>query len=655
LSKLPIEKEDPDYWKPMLAQIAEKPFDHENWIYEIKYDGYRTLAVINANEVKLYSRNQMPMSTQFKSIRDELSNIKHSAVLDGEVVIEDETGKSSFQLLQNFRKSGKGELKYYVFDLLNLDNHNTRNLPLLDRKELLKTLLADVQGNIIYSDHIFEKGIEFYAAAGKKNLEGIIAKNSKSQYLPGKRTGEWLKIKINQQEEAVIIGITTPRGSRKFFGALLLGQYQDDELIYIGSCGTGFNDQTLKDLHRKLKPYFTDKASVEKKLKQKNIQWVKPKFVCMVKFTEKTGDGLLRHPVYLGLRDDKKAKEVKAEVPNEVPNEIPNEIPNEEKKELKADASYIKSGKDDSTNKQTSNYSLKIGKVNLKLTNQDKVYFPDSGITKGELVTYYKEISEVMLPYLKNRPQSMNRFPNGINGMSFYQKDVDVSKVPRWLKTTEVYSESGKGNINYLICNDQATLVYMANLGCIEINPWNSTIQKPENPDWLVIDLDPGNIAFQEVVKAALVVKEIIEEMGVTCYCKTSGATGLHVYMPLGAKYDYDTVKLFAELIAFTVNKRIPETTSIERSVKKRKNKIYLDFLQNRRGQTLAAPYSVRPRPGATVSTPLEWKEVNRKLSPSQFTMKNILKRLDKKGDLWTPVIGEGADLNKIMDAATGF
>jgi bifunctional non-homologous end joining protein LigD len=257
------------------------------------------------------------------------------------------------------------------------------------------------------------------------------------------------------------------------------------------------------------------------------------------------------------------------------------------------------------------------------------------------------------LPYLKDRPQSMNRFPNGINGQSFYQKNVEKDKIPSWLKTFEVYSESSERNIDYLLCNDKATLVYMANLGCIEINPWNSTVKNPDKPDWVVIDLDPPKKKpdFKKVIEAALVVREITDKLEIECYCKTSGATGLHVYIPLGAKYDYDTVKIFAQLIAQKVNEKLPKTTTLNRPLDQRKNRIYVDYLQNRQGQTLAAPYSARPKPGATVSTPLEWEEVNENLSPSNFTIKNMLKRFEKKGDLWKPVLGKGIDIPKIIES----
>jgi bifunctional non-homologous end joining protein LigD len=300
--------------------------------------------------------------------------------------------------------------------------------------------------------------------------------------------------------------------------------------------------------------------------------------------------------------------------------------------------------------KTENNYDRKIDGITLHFSNQNKEYFPEDHITKGDLVNYYDKVAEFLLPYLKDRPQSMNRFPNGIHGTSFYQKDIDLDKSPDWLRTFKVHSETSSHQyIDYLVCNDKATLLYMANLGCIEINPWNSTTKNPENPSWLVIDLDPDDIHFREVIKAAHVTKQVFDELDTECYCKTSGATGLHIYVPLDAKYDYDTVKTFAQLIAHTVQVRLPNTTSIERAVKKRPNRIYVDFLQNRRGQTLAAPYSVRPRPGATVSTPLEWHEVNEKLSPRDFTIKNILKRLEKKGDLWKPVIGKGADLEMII------
>ncbi|MBF4515513.1 DNA ligase D [Flavobacterium sp. ANB] len=621
--------------KPMLATLSEEPFNDPEWIFENKYDGYRTVAVINSDDVALFSRNKLSFDKNFESIQKELQKIKHQAILDGEVVVENASGEANFQLLQNYLKTGKGIIKYYVFDILNLDGFSTTNLPLLERKELLKMLLEKYSfSNVFYSEHTIENGIKQLELAAKNKREGIIAKKASSLYFVGKRNSDWLKIKIAQQEEAVIIGITKPKNSRQYFGAILLGQYYGKDLKFIGKCGTGFTEDTLKQLYTKFKPYFINESPVAEKVPLRDsIQWIKPKFVAQVKFTEWTDDLRLRHPVYLGLRVDKKATEVF----------LPS------KNKTKPNKDVMTAAEDPKTNKTEDNFDLKVGKNTVHLTNQNKIYFPDDKITKGEIVQYYNEVADLILPYLKDRPQSMNRFPNGITEPNFYQKDVDVDKIPSWLKTKKVFSESNNENLNYLICNDKATLLYMANLGCIEINPWNSTINHIENPDWLVIDIDPSNDKFEEVIQTALTVKEIMDELETECYCKTSGASGLHVYIPLGAQYDYDSIKIFAELIARKIHERLPKITSLERSIKKRKNKIYVDYLQNRRGQTLAAPYSVRPVAGAQVSTPLEWSEVNSKLHPSQFTIKNALQRFEKKGDLWTPVLGKGANLKKIM------
>lgn len=647
-----IKKVPVTFSSPMLASLTEKPFDNADWIFENKYDGYRTLAVINEDDVELFSRNKISFTNNFKPVTDDLKKITHNVVLDGEVVVEDESERSNFQLLQNYLKTGKGNIKYYVFDILNMDGNDTTNLTLLERKELLKMLLSNFKfSHVFYSDHILEKGIDFFELAAKKESEGIIAKKADSLYTIGKRSGDWLKIKLSQQEEAVIIGITEPKNSRTYFGALLLGQYQDNKLKFIGKCGTGYTQQILKELHEKFTPYFIDKSPLEEKIPLRDkIQWIKPKFICQVKFAEWTQDNQLRQPVYLGLRIDKKVKEVVFGGKNKETVIEENKIIVEENKaEMEKKDNKEDNKKDNKKANQENDYDLKVGKTTLHLTNQNKIYFPDDGITKGDIINYYSEVADLILPYLKDRPQSMYRFPNGINQSGFYQKDVDDDKIPSWLKTEQIFSESNDANIDYLICNDKATLLYMANLGCIDINPWNSTIKHIDNPDWVVMDIDPEKDDFKEVVKTALTVKEVMDTFETECYCKTSGASGLHVYIPLGGRYDYDSVKIFAELIAREVHLRLPDTTSLERSIKKRNHKIYVDYLQNRKGQTLAAPYSVRPKPGATVSTPLEWSEVNEKLSPSQFTIKNVLKRFEQKGDLWKPVLGKGADIKAII------
>jgi len=626
-----------EFLKPMLASVREKPFDDDEWIFENKYDGYRTIVVINAQNVDLFSRNEISFNSNFKPIAEELKQIDHTVVLDGEIVVENDSGKADFQLLQNYMKTGIGNLKYYVFDLLNLDGNLLTELSLLERKELLKILFNKYPfSNVFYSEHTIGDGIKQFEKAVKNKTEGIIAKKADSTYAVNRRSINWLKIKTANEEEAIIIGITEPKNSRKYFGAILLGQYSGKKLQYIGKCGTGFTESVLKDLYTKLEPYFIEKSPLDEKIALRDkIQWIKPKIVCQVKFSEWTQDQHLRHPVYLGIRIDKKAEDILLSFKNDATTILkPKEMAvTKPKKQI-----------------QTENdFDLKVGKTVLHLTNQNKIYFPKDKITKGEIVQYYNEVSELILPYLKDRPESMNRFPNGIDSPSFYQKDVDVDKIPKWLKTKKIFSESNNADIDYLICNDKETLLYMANLGCIEINPWNSTIKHIQNPDWLVIDLDPAKDDFKQVVQTALIVKEVLDELETECLCKTSGASGLHIYIPLGAQYDYDSIKILAELIAKEVHSRIPEITSIDRSIKKRNSKLYIDFLQNRRGQTLAAPYSVRPKSGATVSTPLEWSEVNEKLHPSQFTIKNVLSRFEKKGDLWKPVLSKGANIKKII------
>ncbi|WP_426485224.1 DNA ligase D [Flavobacterium sp. 2] len=623
-----------EFIKPMLANSVKKPFDDEEWVFENKYDGYRTIAVINPNKIELFSRNQISFNTNFKPIAEELKKVDHTVVLDGEIVVENDSGLADFQMLQNYLKTGIGNLKYYVFDLLNLDGNKLTELSLLERKELLKILFNKYSfSNIFYSEHTIGDGIKQFEIAQKNKSEGIIAKKATSSYAVGNRSSNWLKIKLSNEEEAIIIGITEPKNSRKYFGAILLGQYKGKVLKYIGKCGTGFTESVLKELYDKMQLLFTEKSPLDEKISLRDkIQWVKPKLVCQVKYSEWTEDKHLRHPVYMGLRIDKNVKEVISETKDSTITPIKSKM------------------KDSRENKNENDFDLIVGKRMLHLTNQNKIYFPKDGITKGEIIEYYNEVAPLILPYLKNRPESLNRFPNGIDAPSFYQKDIDLDKTPSWLKTQKIFSESNNENIDYLICNDTETLLYMANLGCIEMNPWNSTIKKINNPDWLVMDLDPATADdFDIVIKTALTAKKVMDELETECLCKTSGATGLHIYIPLGAQYDYDSIKILGELIAKEIQSRIPDITTTERSIKKRSNKLYIDYLQNRRGQTLAAPYSVRPKPGATVSTPLEWNEVNEKLHPSQFTIKNVLSRFEKKGDLWQPVLSKGANIKKII------
>lgn len=596
----------------MLATLTDAAFDSSEWVFEIKWDGYRTIATVQDGEVHLESRNNLSFDEKFAPVAEALAGLKHDVVLDGEVVVLDDHGRASFQLLQTYAKTQSGSIVYYVFDVLWVDGRDVTELPLLDRKALLKDLLPE-NDVIRYSDHIDERGKAFYNAAEKQGLEGIMAKKADSTYALGYRSKNWLKIKTHKRQEAVIAGYTEARGSRSHFGALILGMYKDDQLVYIGHTGTGFDRDLLNDLHKKLQPLRVAKSPFTEVPKTNQpATWVKPKLIAEVKFQEWTADGHMRQPVFIGLREDKSPKEVTKE--------------------------KVMSAAKKPASKAT-------------FTNLDKLYWKKEKITKGDVIAYYDAIAEYMLPYMKDRPQSLNRTPDGAGGMSFYQKDM-TGKAPDWITLHPSFSESNNETINYMVCTDKDSLLYMANLGCIEMNPWHSRTKKPDNPDYCVIDLDPHEIGFDKVVETAIVVHQVLESLGIEGYPKTSGATGLHIYIPLGAKYTYEQSKQLAHIVVSLVHEQIPSFASLERSPAKRRRKVYLDFLQNRESQTLACAYSLRPKPGATVSTPLHWDEVVKGLSPSMFTITSIFDRLKDVGDIFGGVLKRGINLSKVLREA---
>lgn len=634
--------------KPMLATLVEEPFDRAGWLFEIKWDGYRAVAEVSPEGVSLYSRNHKSFEHKFTPIVESLRGLAHEAVLDGEVVVIDEQGRSDFQLLQNYQTTGVGRLRYYVFDLLYLDGRDLRGLPLGERKALLGKVIAGLP-DVLLSEHVEEHGAAFFQAAAAQGLEGIIAKNGSSPYREGERCLDWLKLKMHQRQEAVIGGFTEPRGSRKDLGALLLGVYVGTELTYIGHTGGGLNTRGLSELRTRLEP-LVQKACPFRVRPAANapVHWVQPELVCEVKFQEWTQDGIMRQPIFLGLREDKPARAVRREEARPLADTAPAQR-------------QRRTGRVRPLPMAAAERSVRAlsrsahGMVHEPaLTNLEKVYWPEEGYTKGELIAYYREVASVLLPYLKDRPQSLHRHPNGIAGKSFFQKDVRKQPPPDWVETVVIPPDSGQKPLTYLLCQNEATLLYLANLGCIEINPWNARVGTLEHPDYLILDLDPEDAPFANVIDAAVTIRKLLERAGAPSLCKTSGKRGLHVVVPLGAHYDCDQARQFAELIATLVHQERPETTSLVRSPALRQGKVYLDFLQNRRGQTLVAPYSVRPYPGATVSTPLYWREVKKGLHPSAFTIKTMPRRLNKVGDLWEPVLGRGIDLQSCLERLAG-
>jgi bifunctional non-homologous end joining protein LigD len=612
----------------MLAKPHEKAFDDEDWIFEIKWDGYRAVADLSKNEPLFYSRNGISFLSKFDKVSQDFENQKQKMILDGEIVAYDENGRPNFQLLQQIGDNPDLALVYQVFDLLWLNGHSTEELPLIQRKELLKDALIETDV-IKYCDHIPEKGVEFFNQMKKMKLEGMIAKKSDSFYIENHRSSDWLKIKFTNTEEAIICGFTEPRGAREGFGALILGKYIDEKLIYSGHTGTGFNNESLNLLHERLKKLVI-KTSPFETIPKTNmpVTWVKPELVCEIKYSEITKDGIFRHPVFVAIREDKNPEEI-----------------NEKPKEMKA---KTPSQKNSASEKEK---EITLDKHNVKLTNQDKIYFPKDGITKGDVIEYYQSVAQYILPHLKNRPLSLNRFPNGIEEQGFYQKDAS-DNIPDWIKTTQVYSESNDKYIDYIYCNDKATLAYLNNLGCIDLNPWNSSLPDLEHPDYLVLDLDPSKKnTFDDVIETALQVNEVLKSIKIKGYCKTSGSTGIHIYIPMGGAYDFDQVKDFAHILMKQVNEKLPKITTLERSLQKRDDKkIYLDYLQNRTGQTLASAYSLRPKEGASVSMPLEWEELKPGLKPTDYTIHNALERIKEKGDLFKPVLGKGIDMMKALE-----
>ncbi len=650
---------------PMLATLVDKPFDEPGWLYEIKWDGYRAIALCNKGKVELKSRNNKSFNEKFYPVYDAIKQWNINAVLDGEIAVLNKDGISHFGALQNWRSEADGDLVFYVFDILWLDGHILTNLPLTKRRDYLRSILPD-EGIIRLSEDFKTSAPEFLELAGKIGLEGIIAKKEDSIYHPGIRSREWLKIKVNKRHEVIIGGFTNNDGSAKTFSSLLVGVKENGKLRYTGKIGTGFSEKLQKEMMARFKPFITDKIPFESvpdinkpsrfrpNPPNAKATWLKPKLVCEVSYTEMTDDGVMRHPSFEGMRVDKDAKDVHEEIPESTEKVVRKKGRSKTATETKkVDTGKLLTPAKDKERKTLLNPTdeTQVRKVNgheLKFSNLSKIFWPAEKYTKRELLNYYYQVAPYILPYLKDRPQSLNRFPNGINGKSFYQKDV-TGKVPDWIDTFP-YHTSDEKDKNFMICNDEASLLYMVNLGSIEINPWNSTIQKPENPDWCILDLDPdtGN-SFEQVIQTAQKVKELLDAIHVEGFCKTSGSTGIHIYIPLGAKYSYDECQLFGKLIATHVHHELPRFTSIERLTNKRSGKLYIDYLQNRPKATLAAPYSARPKPGATVSMPLHWEEVKKGLKMKHFNIKNAINRIKEEGDIFKGVLGKGADIKKAV------
>ena len=598
----------------MLATLGEEPFSNPGWLFEIKYDGVRVLAWRENDRVELRGRSGQDFAGRYPEVTAALRALPLDRFcLDAEVVALDETGRASFQLLQARmgltrpadveHARGAVPVSAVVFDVLALDGRDVRRLPLEARKECLKLLLPP-RGFVHYGDHVVGHGIEFLDAACEQRLEGIVAKKLGSAYV-AKRSRDWLKIKCQLRQEFVIGGYTEPQGSRARFGALHLGLYDQGGFVYVSKVGTGFDDATLDRVWEKLGPL--DRATppfASGTPAGRGHHWVEPRLVCEVRFTEWTRDGGIRHPAFLGLREDKR------------PEECVREVPVEEKK--------------------------------VVITNPRKVFWPDEGYSKTDLIEYYDAVAPWLLPYLRDRPLVLTRFPDGIKGKSFFQKDAP-EWVPSWIRTERIHADDADRDIDYFIVNDRESLRYVVNMGTIPLHLWSSHLPTLDRPDWLVLDLDPKGAPFTDVVKVARTLHGVLDELELPSYVKTSGATGLHIVLPLGARYDYEVTRTFARLLATIGVEEEPAISTVARPLRARGGKVYIDWGQNGHGQTIVAPFSVRPLPGAPVACPLRWEEVTARLDPARFTIKTAPARFEKVGDPLAPVLSGAIDVTATL------
>ncbi len=617
--------------KVMLAELRREPFSKPGWFFELKYDGYRLLAAREkaepgASGVRFFFRSGIESTVAFPELVRALRSLPYeSLVLDGEVVVLDEEARPSFERLQKRgrltrpldaeRAAVELPATYYVFDLLGFCGFDLRPLPLATRKEILRRVLPRA-GPLRYTDHVEERGEELYAAVRQTGLEGVMAKQADSPYRAG-RSPAWLKLRADRTGDFAVIGFTPPKGGRTGFGALHLGVLEGPHLVYAGRVGSGFSDAQLTDLSARLEADRRDDPPVSGPVPRgAGNAWVEPRIVVEVRYTEATESGQLRHPVFLKERTDLQVSDcVRASGAPAADDERPAE---------------------------------RMPRPQVPFTRPDKVFWPEEGFTKGDLIDYYRAVSKWLLPYLADRPVVLDRYPDGIHGKNFFQKNAP-DFAPDWIRTESIWSEEGASETAYFVCDDEETLLYLANLGAIPLHVWSSRFRTLQAPDWSILDLDAKEAPFADVIEVARAIHALCESIELPSFAKTSGATGLHVLIPLGGTCTYAQSKQLAEVLSRVVSSELKELCTIARTVAARKGRVYLDYLQNGYGKLLVAPLSVRPRPGATVSTALLWDEVAPGLDPEAFTIRTVPERLERGGDPLRPVLDLQPELPRIL------
>ena len=631
----------PARFGPMLATLGEGAFSDPNWLFEIKWDGVRALAWIAGGKLTLRSRNNLDITNRYPELASLPDAIAApNAVLDGEIVALDARGHSDFERLQermhvrapSENQISKTPVVYYVFDLLYCDGYDLREAPLVERKQLLERLLHPSE-RFRYSDHQMERGEELFELARENSLEGIVAKRAGSAYVSDRSTN-WLKLKVTKTLDAVVGGSSAARTTAIPFGSLLLGLYEGKKFRFIGHVGSGFGEKKLEELAGKLKALETSTCPFDK-VPQTNEKatWVSPDLVVRVKYGGWTDEHILRHPVFLALLEDSQPSECRWE--NEVPDSpnpaivhAPEVVGKVLKNKAEIEAQLF--------NGHAETMAIELDGKRLRWSNLNKVYFPESGYTKRNLLAYYYRIADFILPFLRDRALVLRRYPDGIKGQAFFQKDLREG-IPDWFVTAPIASEEKGKAIHYATAKDRASLLFLTGLGCIDENPWSSRLDDLDHPDYFFFDLDPSDgTEFSVVVTIARALQEELKALSLASFLKTSGATGIHLYIPVEPVYTYEQLRTFAEIVARTVSTKHPNLVTNERSVAKRPaGRVLIDVQQNAHGRPLAAPYAVRAFPKAPVSAPILPRELRPNLNPETLNIKTIFARLKEKGDLW--------------------
>ena len=699
------QEEFPTKIKPMLATAVDEPFNDKDWVFEIKWDGVRSIFFLHKTKgiFEIKSRSDKTITHRYPDLIEPLNSAvkcQESIILDGEIVILDKkNGMPSFQNHQRrMNVDYEADIKklsleipatYYIFDILYLDGKNLQNLDFLERRSILSQLISKNR-KVQISDFFEEIGKEVFNNVQALNLEGIVAKNNSSKYLQGIRSRDWLKIKSIKTQDCVVIGYTRGQGNREnYFGSLLLAVYYSQKLKFVGHTGSGFDFGQLNEIYDKLQQLKIEKCPVDHvPYTNRDPVWIEPKLVAQVKFSDWTQEKIMRAPIFLGFREDKTAAECVLEeeksteelvFSNDSGKDHQKQQQQREKEEKEVEAQVEQF----TTAPGPSETALSGTTPTYYFSNLNKVFWDKSEkhrrLIKKDLIEYYEKISRYILPYLKERPLSLSRYPDGIKGKHFYHKNWDKEK-PDFVQTVKLHSKSKGGLINYIVCNNKETLLWLANLGCIEMHPWysrvndldackNNTFNEEkcglDTPDFMIFDLDPYiysdkeknreiepeyNVkAFKATVDVAYDLKDLFDELKIRSYVKTSGKTGLHIFVPIIPAYTYDQTRAFVEVIGKILSARHPQKLTMNWETTKRVGKVFFDHNQNAMGKTIASIFSVRPTNSATISMPVRWEDLSG-IFPTDFTIVNAHEIIKKSGDSWKGILLSKQDINKQLE-----